>query len=109
MNYLPLILIGFLLMNKSGGLSGLLSNLDLESLAPLLSLTGLDENALEGIKALSTSGGDIKSLLPLLVKTFNQPAKNPSPSQVETPNHLNPIKDIASAEIISTLGNYFEN
>ena len=106
MNYLPLILIAFLLMNKGEGLNGLLSNVNLESLAPLLSLTGLDESALDSVKALLSSGGDLKSLLPLLLKTF-QPT--PQPSTKEQANHLTPIKDIASSEIISTLGNYFEN
>ena len=108
MNYLPLILVAFLLMNKGESLSSILSNVNLESLAPLLSLTGLDEQVIESIKNLSASNGDIKSLLPILLKTFNQPRETSKPQTMES-NYFNPIKDIASNEIISTLGNYFEN
>ena len=108
MNYLPLILIASLLMKNQNGFKDLLSSFDLESLSPLLSLTGIDASALESIKTLLTSNGDIKSLLPLLLKGFSLNQSAPQPVK-EQSNDLTPIKDIASAEIISTLGNYFEN
>lgn len=108
MNYLPLILIASLLMKNGNGFKDLLGSIDLESLSPLLSLTGLDPSALEGIKTLISSNGDFKSLLPLLLKGFTLNQSAPQPVK-EQSNNLNPIKDIASAEIIGALGNYFEN
>ena len=58
------------------------------------------------IKSLTTSGGDLKTLLPLILKSFTPPQQE---KPAVSPRGLDPIKDVASAEIISTLGNYFEN
>ena len=107
MNYLPLILIATMLLKNSSDFKNILSSIDLEGLSPLLSLTGLDASALESVKALLNSNGDLKTLLPLIMKGF---LKSDTPQRESAkPQEFEPILDVASAEIISALGNYFSN
>lgn len=116
MNYLPIILItAFLLLNDKSG-KDLLSGIDLEGLSPILNLLGVDENLVktfldgELLSALK-SGGDIKTLLPTLIKTVSSITANPSfsapPNTVE--ETLTPIEEFAGNEVLATLGNYFSH
>ena len=119
MSYLVIILVVVFLLSKNKS-SGILSQIDLDSILPLLSLFGIDEKitsliSSEEIKNLISGNGDIKSIMPLLLNiltslkatpTFKEEVKSEPIIQNE---YLNPIKDIASEEIISTLGNYFEH
>ena len=116
MNFLPIILIVVFLLSKKGG--NPLENFDLESISPLLSLFGVSEDVLnilsrDEIKNLTSGNVDLKSIIPLITTLFSQMNKGDSHpiettfSSENTPEYLNPIKDVANADIISTLGNYF--
>ena len=119
MNFLPLILLLFLLLKKDSNNSilDILKNIDPSYLLPILEflgikLDGLDILNSEELKCFLSGNGDFKSLIPIilpLLKNFNK-----SPSSSFTPfseelksEYFSPIKDIAGEEITSGLGNYF--
>ncbi len=118
MSYLPIILIVVFLLSRNGkGLSGL-KDFDFESIAPLLNLFGVNDNVLklltgDEMKNITSDNFDIKSVLPLvtsLLENFKSTNHKPFVNEqhfAPTPEYLNPIKDVASAEILSSLGNYF--
>ena len=120
MNFLPIILIIVFLLNKNKGGLVFLKDFDFESLAPILSLFGIDENTLKlltsnEIKDILNGNLDIKSLMPIiinLVTTLSKPSvsepTNFTATTTPQPEYLNPIKDVATAQILTTLGNYFE-
>ncbi len=119
MSFLPIILILLYMMRKNPNLYNLLSSIDLESISPILELFNVDKKIVEELTStnfqnfISGNGSfkDILPLLPILFKYFNKntPANSDLPSiNYPTLNEeLNPIKDIASEKILSTLGNYF--
>ena len=121
MSYLVIILavVFFLSKNKSAG--SLLSQIDLDSILPMLSLFGIDEKVTSlissnEIKDLINGNGDIKSIMPIIFNIMSSLKSSESYSPPKTDNaptyqneYLNPIKDIASFEVLSALGNYFEN
>ena len=120
MSFLPIILIILYLLNSNGGIKELLGGLDIKSIAPLLSLFGVNEKALDmlsmpEITDLISGKGDIKALIPLLSSLISsikstQPLNSETPSKTTySPEYLNPIKDVAGEEIYSTLYNYFQN
>ena len=120
MSFLPIILIILYLLNSNGGIKELLGGLDIKSIAPLLSLFGVNEKALDmlsmpEITNLISGKGDIKTLIPLFSSLISS-IKSSEPTYKETasesplqPEFLNPIKDVASEEVYSTLYNYFQN
>ena len=113
MNYLPLILIAVLLMKNSSNALDFIKGLDLDGLSPILSMLGIDKTALTSITELLSGSGDLKSLLPTLLNAFasSKISESSNLSSSVTPTQasgLNPIKDVAGSQIISTLGNYFE-
>ena len=116
MNFLPIILIVVFLLNKRGG--NAFENFDIESISPLLSLFGVSEDVIkmlssDEIKNLTKGNFDLKTIIPLLTTLFSNFNKVDQTPIKETftnetsPEYLNPIKDVANADIISTLGNYF--
>ncbi len=120
MSFLPIILIVLFLLNRNGGVKELLGGLDFKSISPLLSLFGMDEKTVDMLSSpelsdLFSGKGDIKSLIPLL-SSFMSTMKSTPPTTNEkanessfSPEYLNPIKDVASEEVYSTLNNYFQN
>ena len=120
MSFLPIILIVLFLLNRNDGMKELLGGLDFKSISPLLSLFGVDEKAVDMLSSpelsdLFNGKGDIKSLIPLL-SSFVSTMKNTPSSTLQkpsestfSPEYLNPIKDVASEEVYSTLNNYFQN
>ena len=121
MGFLPIILIVVYLLNNKGGLKDFLGGIDLESLSPILSLLGADNKAIEllsspEIKQILSGNADIKTLLPLITsfigsmgKSGNADTPTSSSENSFTAEYLNPIKDLASNEILSSLGNYFNS
>ncbi len=120
MSFLPIILIVLFLLNKNGGMNELLGGLDFKSISPLLSLFGVDEKAVDMLSSpelldLFSGKGDIKALIPLLSSFVSTMKSTPSAEYEKpnestfTPEYLNPIKDVASEEVYSTLSNYFQN
>ena len=118
MSYLAIILVVVFLLSKKGNDGSLLSGLDLESISPLLNLFGVDGDILnllksDEIKNLASGNFDIKSLIPLVTSLFETLKTKESSTIINSenksvsPEYLIPIKDVASAEIISTLGDYF--
>lgn len=121
MSYLVIILAVVFFLSKNNQAKGLLSQIDLDSILPLLSLFGIDEKVTSlissnEIKDLINGNGDIKSIMPIIfnmlttLKTSNSytPPK-PDTQPLYQNEYLNPIKDIASFEVLSALGNYFES
>lgn len=120
MNFLPIILIVVFLLNKNGKTLEMLKDFDFQSISPLLSLFGINEKAIEiisspEIKNLFQGNVDIKSLTPL-ISTLISSMKQSTPENYkneENPTfeaeYLNPIKDVASEQIYSSLNSYFEN
>ena len=120
MSFLPIILIILYLLNSNGGIKELLGGVDVKSIAPILSLFGVNEKALDmlsmpEIADLISGKGDIKSLIPLLTSLVSSIKSKPTQpveniyEQSFSPEYLNPIKDLASEEVYSTLYNYFQN
>lgn len=118
MSFLPIILIIVFLLSKNGkGLSDL-TGFDFESISPLLNLFGVSDDVLKmltsnEIKNITSGNLDVKSIIPLvttLLETFKSTNTKPfaeTPNSTHTPEYLNPIKDVASDEILSSLGNFF--
>lgn len=119
MGFLPIILLVSYLLNNNGNIKELLGGLDLEGLTPILSLLGADNKTMEllsspQIKEILSGKADLNSLLPLLMSflgSMNTPFQNNSTtnSQSVKSEYLNPIKDFANSEILSSLGNYFNS
>ncbi len=119
MNFLPLILLLFLLLKKdsSNSILNILKNIDTSYLLPILEflgikLDGLDILNSEEFKCFLSGNGDIKSLIPMLLpllKNFNKSSSNECAnfSEEVKNEYFSPIKDIAGEEITSLLGNYF--
>ena len=116
MSYLPIVLIVIFLLSRKN--PSILDGFDFESVSPLLSLFGVSEEVLsllkgDEIKNLASGNFDLKSILPLVTSLFSHIKSEPStpvespPNFSDTPEYLNPIKDVASADIISSLGSYF--
>ena len=116
MNFLPIVLIIVFLLSKKGGSK---SDFDLESITPLLSLFGVTEEIVkmissDEIKGIMNGNFDLKSIIPLITSIFSQMKNStevPSESSYQSPQapeYLNPIKDVASAEILSSLNSYFK-
>ena len=101
-------------MLKGNSFNELFSGLDLNSLAPLLSTFGVDENLIktlsgEEFKNLLNGNLDLKTLLPLVMNLSSGFSPRQTESAQVTPERLEPIKDVATSQIYSTLGNYFES
>ncbi len=118
MSFLPIILIIIFLLSKNGKGIPDLTGFDFESIAPLLNLFGISNDLLktltsDEIKKITSGNFDMKSILPLvtsLIETFKSSSTKPfaeTPNSTHTPEYLNPIKDVASDEILSSLGNFF--
>ena len=120
MSYLPIILIVVYLLNNKGNLKDFIGDFDFESISPLLSLFGVNENLLKTLSSLDIKNvlqgnADIKSILPLIINlassmnNHGQQVSEVNDSFTTTPEALEPIKDLAPEQIISSLGNYFHN
>lgn len=120
MSYLPIILIVIFLLGNKGNLKDFIGDFDFESISPLLSLFGVNENVLQTLSSLDIKNvlqgnADIKSILPLIINLASnmntQQNTNATfqDSFTPTPEALEPIKDLAPEQIISSLGNYFHN
>ena len=116
MSFLPIILTIVFLLNKNANFKDVLSGFDVESISPLLSLFGVPESAAQTLKSeefknVLNGSLDVKTILPLitnLISSFKTASPvNASETPLNAPEYLNPIKDVASAEILSSLGNYF--
>lgn len=116
MSFLPIILTIVFLLNKNANFKDVLSGFDVESIAPLLSLFGVPESAAQTLKSeefknVLNGSLDVKTILPLitnLISSFKTASTaNTSENPLITPEYLNPIKDVASPEILSSLGSYF--
>ena len=117
MNFLPLILIALLLFRKNDSpILEFIKNIDIESVAPVLELLGVNENSLEilnneNFKNFLAGNGDIKSLLPVLLtlinslKTTSEPAATNFSDNIKS-EYLSPIKDIANIEIENSLSEF---
>lgn len=118
MSYLPIILIVIFLLNRNSGVKEVLQNFDFQSISPLLSLFGVNDKVIETMqspemKNVINGNIDIKTIMPLLT-TLISSVKETSPKESTQekqyqPEYLNPIKDVASEEVFSTLSNYFEH
>ena len=120
MSYLPIILVVlYLLNNKKGKGLDFLGGLDVESITPLLSLFGVNKGTVDllsspELKNVLSGNADIKSILPLLTNLLTTIKRNPQQNYKNddikefTPEYLNPIKEIAGSEVLSTLNSYFE-
>ena len=120
MNFLPIILIVLFLLNRNGKTAEFMKDFDFQSISPLLSLFGINQNLIEmisspEIKNLLHGNIDIKSLTPLLT-TLISSMKQSTPENYEkeenstySAEYLNPIKEVASEEVFSSLNSYFEN
>ncbi len=120
MGFLPIVLIVVYLLNNKGGLKDFLGGIDFESLSPILSLFGADNKTIEllsspEIKQILSGNADIKTLIPLIstfISSMNKVGESfdlKSQENQYTAEYLNPIKDVASDEILSSLGNYFNS
>lgn len=118
MSYLPIILVVIFLLNRSGGVKEVFQNFDFQSISPLLSLFGVNDKIIETMqspemKNVLDGNLDIKTLMPLLTTLISSVKENsPAPKTEEKryePEYLNPIKDVASEEVYSSLNSYFEN
>ena len=117
MSFLPIIIAIFFLIKNNSSLPEILGNIDIDSIKNTLKELGIENDFLNGINSDTISrllSGDIKSLLPLLpsvLAMFNKSSFTSS-SEINTDFYksedLSPIKDIASEQILSTLGNYFK-
>ena len=107
-------------MNKTGNKLEFLNDIDFESLSPILSLFGVNENILkflvsDEIKNVLSGNLELKNILPLITSLISSMPKNNdnnfdfNKENFTASEYLNPIKEIASPKILSTLGNYFEN
>ena len=117
MSFLPIIIAIFFLMKNNSSFSEILGNIDIDGIKNTLKELGIENTFLNNISSDTISSilsGDIKSLLPLLpsiISMFNRSSYSNSENQNTNyykNEDLNPIKDIASEQIISTLGNYFK-
>ncbi len=114
MSILAVVVLLFLFM-KNTNLSSTLKNVDIDGIKETLKSLGVENSFFDAVsnetveKVLS---GDIKALLPLLptiLSLFNK-GNNASASSFNssvTAEEFEPIKDIASESILSTLGSYF--
>lgn len=120
MSYLPIILIVIFLLGNKGSLKDFIGDFDFESITPLLSLFGVNEKTVEAltspdIKNILSGNADLKSMLPIIINLVTELNKNTAkPSNNEfynspSPEALDPIKDLAPEQIISSLGNYFQS
>lgn len=120
MSFLPIILIIVFLLNKTDNKLEFLNDIDFESLSPILSLFGVNENILkflvsDEIKNVLSGNLELKNILPLITSLISSMPKNNdnhfdfNKENFTASEYLNPIKEIASPKILSTLGNYFEN
>lgn len=121
MNYLIILLLGFLLLSKkSQNVSNILNGINLESISPVLETFGVNSDLLNAInspqiKDYLSGNGNIKDLLPLLTPLLKDflTKKNTSFSNENMQDftakseYLSPIKDIADESVLTTLGNYF--
>lgn len=121
MNYLIILLLGFLLLSKkSQNVSNILNGINLESISPVLETFGVNSDLLNAInspqiKDYLSGNGNIKDLLPLLtplLKDFlTKKSSSFSGENVQDftakSEYLSPIKDIADESVLTTLGNYF--
>lgn len=125
MNFLPIILmLAFMIRKNPSSFYNILNSIDIESIAPILELFGIDKKIVEELSSTNfqnfiNGNGSIKDFLPLIpivLKYFNF-NKNPSSQSFTDASktdftlneELNPIKDIANENIMSTLGNYFSS
>ncbi len=120
MNFLPIILIVLFLLNRNDKTAEFMKDFDFQSISPLLSLFGINQNLIEMIsspevKNLLQGNIDIKSLTPLLttllssIKQNNQNDYKSEENPTFTAEYLNPIKEVASEEVFSSLNSFFEN
>ena len=116
MNYLPLLLLGYLLLaNKKNNYKEILSSLSEDEICALLGYLGIDENSSllisQALPNLLSGEMDLQKIiplaLPLLTNLFNKsPQSNPYESYVEK-GDLEDIKEVASEEISNQLRCYF--
>ena len=114
MNFLPIILLIFYMLKGGSGLKDLFSNLDLNSIAPLLTTFGVDEKLVSTLfsgefKSLLSGKFDLATLLPLITSLAGNFNANTPAATIAKAERLDPIKDVAPSQIYSTLGNYFSN
>lgn len=102
-------------MLKGGGnFKELLSGVDLSSIAPLLTTFGINDSIVklissDEVKSLLNGNLDLKTLLPLVMNLASSFSPQQTESAQVSPERLDPIKDVATSQIYSTLGNYFES
>ena len=118
MSYLPIILVVIFLLNRSSGVKEVLQNFDFQSISPLLSLFGVNDKIIETMQSQEMKNAldgnlDIKTLMPLLTTLISSVKQNATVEKNDEkryePEYLNPIKDVASEEVYSSLNSYFEN
>ena len=118
MNFLPLILIAFLLFRKNDSpILEFIKNIDIPSISPILELLGLNADSLEflkdeNFKNILSGNVDLKSLIPMilpLIKNFREPKTSYTADFSDNlkSEYLSPIKDIANAEITNSLSGFF--
>ena len=118
MSYLPIILIVIFLLNRNSGVKEVLQNFDFQSISPLLSLFGVNDKVIETMqspemKNVINGNIDIKTIMPLLTTLISSVKETSTKESTQEKQYqheyLNPIKDVASEEVFSTLSNYFEH
>lgn len=113
MNFLPIIILLFLFL-KRDSVSGILNGVNIDEIKETLKTFGIENDILNGISndtindILSGNLNSIIPLLPTILSAFNNKPTNFNSEFNETAEELNPIKDIASEKITSTLGDYFK-
>ena len=101
---------------KRDSVSTLLNGVNIDEIKETLKTFGIENDLLNGISNELVSdvlSGNFKAILPMLpailgVFKNNSSANNFSENCYSTNEELNPIKDIASEKITSTLGDYFK-
>ena len=115
MNFLPIIILLFLFLKKDA-LSGVLDNVNIEDIKETLKSFGIENDLLNNLSSDMINevlSGNLKAILPMLptiLSAFNNNKSTANFNDYQDTNgeELNPIKDIASEKISSTLGDYFK-
>ncbi len=115
MNFLPIIILLFLYMKKDS-LKGVFDSIDIDEIKETLKELGIKSEILDFLSNETINditSGNFKAILPLIptfLSLFNKDTKftENTTTYYNSYEELSPIKDIASENITSTLGNYFK-
>ena len=105
---------------RTAEIRNFLARVDFKSFAPVLKLMGVSDKTIEYLSSenfekLMEGNGDLKSALPAFLSAFKKetPAatgEENGETEGDKPiknNYLDPIKDLAANEALSSLGAYF--